>query len=277
VSVAYSPDGKRLASGSGTYDATKRAWVSGEVKLWDAQTGQEMRTLEGHTAQVVSLAFSPDGKRLASGSGSDAEYYPPRSGEVKVWDAQTGQELLSLKGGRSVAFSPDGKRLVSSNPSTYDDTKKARVAGGVKVWDAQTGQELLTVSLAGNDPVAFSPDGKRLASASHPSAARWGSQEIKVWDAQTGQALLTFSGRTGIFTSVLFSPDGRRLVSSAGEVKVWDALTGLELLSFKGGGIGSSAAFSPDGHRLVSTERRTVTIYDATPVPEEPQANDKAP
>ena len=76
-SVAYSPDGKRLASGSGTWDATKRAFVSGEVKLWDAQTGQELRTLKGHTAKVVSVAFSPDGKRLASGSGDDTQSRTP--------------------------------------------------------------------------------------------------------------------------------------------------------------------------------------------------------
>jgi WD40 repeat protein len=120
----------------------------------------------------------------------------------------------------------------------------------------------------GGDTVAFSPDGKRLATTTHPSAYPRNSQEIKVWDAQTGQELLTFQGRTGMFTSVLFSPDGKRLVSSAGEVKVWDAQTGLELLSFKGGGFGSSAAFTQDGHRLVSSVGRTVTIYDATPVPE---------
>ena len=85
------------------------------------------------------MAFSPDGKRLASGSGDDTNRYPPRPGEVKVWDAQTGQELLSLKGTAvtSVAFSPDGKRLASSSSGTRDDTKKAWAAGEVKVWDAR--------------------------------------------------------------------------------------------------------------------------------------------
>jgi hypothetical protein len=113
-SVAFSRDGKRLASGS--YDKT--------VKVWDAATGQEILTLKGHTGYVKSVAFSPDGKRLASASDDQT---------VKVWDAATGQEPLILKGHTggvySVGFSPDGKRLASGND---DET--------VKVWDAATGQ-----------------------------------------------------------------------------------------------------------------------------------------
>jgi tRNA A-37 threonylcarbamoyl transferase component Bud32 len=118
-SVAFSPDGKRLASAS--RDNT--------VKVLDAQTGQELLTLKGHTSWVWSVAFSPDGKRLASGSGEMAS--TPKPGEVKVWDAQTGQELctLTLKGrtgwSRSVVFSPDGKRLASNDPDN-----------GVTIWDA---------------------------------------------------------------------------------------------------------------------------------------------
>jgi WD40 repeat protein len=281
ASVALSPDGKRLASGSGTWDATGTAFVSGEVKLWDAQTGQEMLTLKGHTAKVVSLAFSPDSKRLASGSGDDGRSYPPRSGEVKVWDVQTGQELLSIKNAYSVAFSPDGKRLATARWPTRDATTKARVPGEIKVWDAQTGQELLSLKVRGGDPMAFSPDGKRLASTSNPSvsvppggggAVNVLPGEFKVWDAQTGQELLTFQGRTGgPFASLVFSPNGRRLASSSGgEVKVWDAQTGLELLTFKGGGSGRSVAFSPDGHRFVSSGGGRVTIFDATPLPEKP-------
>ena len=130
--------------------------------MWDAETGQETLTLKGHTSAVISVAFSPDGKRLASGSDDRT---------VKVWDAATGQETLTLKGHtgsvRSVAFSPDGKRLASAS----DDRT-------VKVWDAATGQETLTLKghTGGVMSVAFSPDGKRLASASD-------DRTVKVWDA----------------------------------------------------------------------------------------------
>jgi serine/threonine protein kinase len=205
-SVAFSPDGKRLASGSSTGQGL------GEVQVWDAQTGQELLSLKGHTGRVSSVAFSPDGKRLASASATwDQTKKAYVAEEVKVWDAQTGQELLSLKGGgRGVAFSPDSKRLASAS---QDKT--------VKLWDAETGQELL--AFKGHTDtilsVAFSPDGKRLASAS-------ADKTVKVWDAQTGQELLTVEGHGGENPNgVAFSPNGHRLAagSNDGTVKIWDA------------------------------------------------------
>jgi WD40 repeat protein/serine/threonine protein kinase len=293
LSVAFSPDGKRLACASGIH-----------VRVWDAQTGEVLRTLKGGTTSgVTSVAFSPDGKRLASTCGDKT---------VKVWDARTGEELLSLKRrygdefpGDSVAFSQDGKCLASAS-FTRDNTKKAYVAGEVKVWDAQTGQELLVLQrnintlylafspdgkrLAGPDDktvkiweaqtgqellalkghrkavssVAYSPDGKRLASASE-------DQTVKVWDAQTGQELLSFKGHTRDVSSVAFSPDGKRLASAEGngpnrpgEVKVWDAQTGQELLTIKGYAHGDSVTFSPDGKRLASCGwNGTVKVWDA--------------
>jgi hypothetical protein len=125
--------------------------------LYTLMNHHGQRTFLGHTNRVTSVCFSPDGQRIASGS---------YDWTVKVWDAHTRQELLTLKGDTdsvsSVAFSPDGKRIASGSGDLVIGIKP----GEVKVWDAQTGQEILTLKghTLGVLSVAFSPNGKRIAS-----------------------------------------------------------------------------------------------------------------
>tara|TARA_B100001123_G_scaffold48600_2_gene49463 strand:- start:127 stop:3696 length:3570 start_codon:yes stop_codon:yes gene_type:complete len=234
--VCFSPDGKRIVSGS--RDNT--------LKVWDAETGKETLTLKGHTSIVQSVSFSANGKWIVSGSDDKT---------LKIWNAQTGQEIRTLKGHfdvvLSVNFSPDGKRIVSGS---FDRT--------LKVWDAQTGQE--TLSLTGHSAivssVSFSPDGKRIVSGSF-------DRTLKVWDAQTGQETLTLKGHTSMVKSVSFSPDGKWIVSGSGDntLKVWDAQTGQETLTLEGhSGNVESVSCSPDGRRIVSVSGdKTLKVWDA--------------
>ena len=230
ATVAFSPDGRRLAS----------AGLDGAVRLWDPATGAELAALTGHTGAVATVAFSPDGRRLAS-AGLD--------GAVRLWDPATGAELAALTGHTgavaTVAFSPDGRRLASAG----DD-------GAVRLWDPATGAEL--AALTGHadrvDAVAFSPDGRRLASAGR-------DRTVRLWDPATGAAQATLtghagpSGHAGPVAAVAFSPDGRRLASASWDrtVRLWDPATGAELAALTGHtGAVAAVAFSPDGRRLAS-------------------------
>jgi WD40 repeat protein len=232
--VAFSPDGKQLASASA--DET--------VRLWDLAGGRPPRTLKRHSAAVTDVAFSFDGRRLASADELK---------EVRIWDLATGQVVLTLEGWNCVAFSPDGKWLAF-----------AREPNALIVWDLARGQQKWAFQghTAGVTAVAFSPDSRRLASASRDTT-------VRVWDLAGGREVLTLRGHTEEVNCVAFSPDNRRLASGSedGSVKVWETIGGQETLTIEGHrGGASGVAFDPSGQRLATVGNSgAVKIWDAGP------------
>jgi len=245
-SVAFSPDGKILASGScGEYDEESGECALGEIRLWDVATGQLIgQPLIAHTVAAYSVAFSPDGKILASGSCSKGGERSCTFGEVRLWDVATGQpigEPLTNHAGtvNSVAFSPDGRILASGG------------AGPVLLWDITAGQPI-SQSIDGLSGafLAFSPDGKYLASGG------WG-RSIRLWDVAKDQPIgQPIEGHAGSVASVAFSPDGRILASGSWDdtIRLWDVTTGQPIGQPLTGhtDLVRSVAFSPDGRTLAS-------------------------
>ncbi|NEP02475.1 MAG: TIR domain-containing protein, partial [Symploca sp. SIO2E9] len=229
-SVAFSPDGKTIASASG--DKT--------VKLWNRE-GELLQTLKGHEDMVNSVAFSPDGKTIASASWDKT---------LKLWNRE-GELLQTLKGHKdwvySVAFSPDGKTIASASS---DNT--------VKLWNRE-GDLLQT--LKGHEhwvySVAFSPDGKTIASASSDNT-------VKLWNRQ-GELLQTLKGHENVVNSVAFSGDGKTIASASSDntVKLWNR-QGELLQTLKGHeNVVNSVAFSPDGKTIASASSdNTVKLWN---------------
>ncbi len=235
LSVAYSPDGDRVAAGDG----------AGSVRIWDARTGEETALLAGHAGSVNAVVYSPDGSRIASG-GDD--------GTVRIWHAHTGAETAVLTGHtdgvNAVVYSPDGSRIASGG----DD-------GTVRIWHAHTSAE--TAVLTGHadrvNTVVYSPDGAFIASG--------GSDGVWIWNAYSGDEASRLRNSADWVSSMAYSPDGSRIITVSGEgtARIWNAHTGHEA-----GGLSddarwvSSVAYSPDGSRIATGSRSEVVwIWDA--------------
>ncbi len=234
-SLAFSPNGRTLASGS----------VDGTIRLWDVRTGRAIATLKGHSAQVTSVSFSPNGKTLASTSEDNA---------VRLWNVITRTHNRALKGHttfvRSVSFSPDGQTLASGSS---DKT--------IRLWNVASGtyRRTLTGHAGWVSSVAFSPDGRTLASGSS-------DKTIRLWNVASGTYRRTLTGHTDWINSVAFSPDGNALASASwdGTIRLWNVATGTHNRTLKGHtNFVRSVSFSPDGQMLASgSGDKTIRLWN---------------
>ncbi len=236
--VAYSPDGRRIAT----------AGCQKEVKIWDAQTGSLLFRLRGHTDYPCSVAFSPDGQKLVSAGGNDKL--------VVVWDLSKRRIIRTFKGHDEAVvatkFSPDGRRIVSASS---DNT--------VRIWDLNVSQEVHQLKHDGRVwAIDISPDGAVIATAS----GRDDRSRIQGWNMDTGARMWELPG-DGHQADLAFSPDGKCLAvaDSLQNVRIYDRQT-LQRIQIIDTFVGYAPhlTFSPDGTRIAANQAdNSVRIWDA--------------
>lgn len=270
--AAFSFDGKRIVTGETQEIAHKIGSNSimldqGVARVWDASSGSLLQTLGGHGEGIWSVALSPDGTRIVTGS---------RDYTARVWDAATGNSLLILRGHRgpitSVAISPDGTRVLTSagNAALWEKPRDSiqkylheNRDTTVRVWDIASGNTLLVLQghEARVNSVAFSLDGSRILTGSDDQTAR-------VWDAISGKSLLILKGHDASVRSVAFSPDSAYILTGGDDntARVWDSSSGKSLWTLCGHSASvTSVAFSLDGARILTgSDDRTARVWNVT-------------
>jgi WD40 repeat protein len=263
-SLAVSPDGRRLAAAGGlSFEGGDiERPVPGLIKIWDPKTGEEKLSIKTNAGPFACAAFSPDGARLLSVS---------TSGEIRAYDAQTGDLSFTHKTGhlgmepihhersRVAAFSPDGRLLATA-------TIVKGKPGPVAVWDVAMGEKKLALPTDGLVMfVAFSPDGRRIATSD-------GEGTATLWDAATGVKTATLKGHSASVVGLAFSSDSARLATSAagagrempGEIRVWSTETGEEKLVLKGhGGRVNTVCFTADGRLISAGKDFSARVWNA--------------
>jgi WD40 repeat protein len=289
--LAWSADSKRLVTDGSMASAAAKP---GDLVVWDVATGKPALTLQGHKNPMTGLAFSANGRYLASASFDRT---------VVVWEAATGKMVYTLSNTtpREMIFSTDSQRLLLTTQQTLATYEAATghemaivplpawqnaspvcspdgryVASGdtasrtLKVWDAAAGVEVVSIEsgLRARSAV-FSPDGLSLAAGdldvARPDVTDY---DIRLWDSRTGKLLATLRGHAAAAAGLAWSPNGKRLASASrdGSLKIWDTASGRELLTLFAGSQPMAPAFSPDGNRLAAwCADGLLRIWDATP------------
>lgn len=224
--VAFSPDGRHLATGEGF----------GEITIWEVATGRQSHVLRGHGHYILSLVYSRDGRRLVSGS---------RDTTVCIWDTKSYELVRSSKVAGTLDISPDGRLMVATEGAV------------ARIWNLETGQCERELREHKDNMLwaAFSSDGSRMVTGSDDRA-------LRLWDARSGERLVGWKLR-GICNCIAFSPDGKRAAlrvtqspcyaTDAPTVELWDVETGSQLLAYRGFlELANTVGFSPDGRRLVT-------------------------